>query len=139
MYNYEIHCYERSIGKKLRDVRLSRNISRKDIADMLGVSYQKVEDYELGVEKISAGKLFILANKLNVSISVFLISGASESNLDKTLEKLSEDKLQLKYEDIEVLSLFRSFKDKKTRNRAIDLCKELINFDSIENNEGEMN
>ncbi|MGI4799373.1 MAG: helix-turn-helix domain-containing protein [Janthinobacterium lividum] len=59
------------VGSRLRLLRNNVGMSSKDLAVFLGVTYQQVLSYETGNNKVSAGNLYLLAEALNVPISVF--------------------------------------------------------------------
>jgi len=59
------------IGQRLRTRRKAMNIRQKALADALGISYQQLQKYENGKNRISAAKLWIIANQLGVPVSWF--------------------------------------------------------------------
>ena len=44
-------------------------ISQADLAETLGVSFQQIQKYEKGVNRVSAARLFAICKALNVSLS----------------------------------------------------------------------
>lgn len=59
------------IGKRVRTLRLQRGLSQTKLADALGVTFQQVQKYEKGVNRISAGRLLRIAEILTVPIAFF--------------------------------------------------------------------
>ena len=59
------------IARKIRTMRLEREMSQHDLAAALGVSYQQIQKYEQGLNRISAGKLLELAEAFDVPIEEF--------------------------------------------------------------------
>jgi transcriptional regulator with XRE-family HTH domain len=57
------------IGKRMRERRLELNISQAELGRDLGVSFQQIQKYEKGVNRVSAGRLFDICKALNVSLS----------------------------------------------------------------------
>ena len=53
-------------GKKLREIRKSRGFSQMTLAEALGVSFQQIQKYERGTNRISIGKIYMLAKFFNV-------------------------------------------------------------------------
>ena len=49
------------IGLRVRQARVSRGVSRSELASALGVSYQQVQKYETGVNRIAASRLCEIA------------------------------------------------------------------------------
>lgn len=61
----------RIIGHNLKKIRIMRGWTQEQLGQMLGISFQQIQKYETGVNNVSPGKLIVLANTLNVSISYF--------------------------------------------------------------------
>jgi len=62
---------DKHVGQKLRDRRRTLDLSQQDIAHTLGISYQQVQKYECGLNRISAGRLFMLGHIMRVPVSYF--------------------------------------------------------------------
>ena len=60
------------IGARLRRARRSRHISQKNLADYLGISFQQVQKYETGKNRITAARLLACAILLNKPVDYFL-------------------------------------------------------------------
>lgn len=56
-------------GNRLRILRLERNMSQSELGDRLEVSFQQVQKYEKGVNRISGGRLTQIAQILAVPLS----------------------------------------------------------------------
>jgi transcriptional regulator with XRE-family HTH domain len=59
------------VAKRLRAARMQRGVSQGSAADAIGVSFQQVQKYEKGTNRISASKLFELACLYDVPIQRF--------------------------------------------------------------------
>lgn len=62
---------DRLIGKKIYELRLGHGMSRKKLGKKLNVTHQQVMKYEKGHNRVSAGKLFLIANVLQADILYF--------------------------------------------------------------------
>lgn len=60
-----------SIGERLRMLREAKGLSRADLARPLGISFQQLQKYECGHNRISAGRLFEAAQMLDADIAYF--------------------------------------------------------------------
>ncbi len=60
-----------SIGKRIRHRRISMGLSQKALGNTLGVSFQQIQKYEKGLNRVSAKCLLEIAQKLQVPISFF--------------------------------------------------------------------
>lgn len=57
------------VGRRVRALRLERNMSQTALADRLGLTFQQVQKYEKGVNRIGAGRLQTIAEIFAVSIT----------------------------------------------------------------------
>lgn len=62
---------DRHVGMRIRERRLMLGLSQQQLARMIGVTYQQAHKYERGLNRISAGRLFEIAQVLEVPISWF--------------------------------------------------------------------
>jgi len=63
--------FDIAIGRRIRVQRTLRNITQTRLADAIGITFQQIQKYEHGTNRISAGKLLQIAQFLGVPISVF--------------------------------------------------------------------
>jgi transcriptional regulator with XRE-family HTH domain len=59
------------IGRKIRTLRLERGLSQSRLADGIGLSFQQLQKYESGANRVSAGRLQRIAELLGVPVTVF--------------------------------------------------------------------
>ena len=112
-------------------------MSQERLGELLGLTFQQVQKYEKGVNRIGAGRLFEIARILGVPIQYFYESvteqlasapGFAERDSQPVLEFVSSgDGLQLSL-------AYMRIKDPKVRKRVLDLVKSLAE-DSSENAE----
>ncbi len=62
---------DKHVGSRIRERRRELHISQQEISSILGVSYQQLQKYENGNNRISAGRLFLLAHILKVEVGYF--------------------------------------------------------------------
>jgi len=62
---------DKHVGQRLRDRRRLLDMSQQDIANILGISYQQVQKYESGLNRISAGRLYLLAHIMRTEVGYF--------------------------------------------------------------------
>ncbi|WP_300513759.1 helix-turn-helix transcriptional regulator [Aliiroseovarius sp.] len=65
------HPVDAHVGRKIREVRLLRGMTQAEVAANLGLSFQQLQKYETGHNRVSASKLYEIARLLNVGPSVF--------------------------------------------------------------------
>ncbi len=59
------------VGKRIRERRVSLGMSQTDIGEYLGLTFQQIQKYERGANRISASKLWALSHFLEVSVEWF--------------------------------------------------------------------
>src|ERR1044071_7256247 len=59
------------VGQRIRIQRLQSGLSQTSLAEQLGVTFQQVQKYEKGVNRVGAGRLTKIAKVLGVPVSTF--------------------------------------------------------------------
>jgi transcriptional regulator with XRE-family HTH domain len=59
------------MGKRIRLRRVEIGMSQSDLGDELGVSFQQVQKYEKGVNRVGANRLHQIANALKTDVNFF--------------------------------------------------------------------
>ncbi len=67
------HFNDISIGRKIRFKRTMIGMSQKKLGSQLGVTFQQIQKYEKGSNRIGAGRLQEIADILNVPIAFFTL------------------------------------------------------------------
>lgn len=62
---------DRHVGARIRERRIMLGLSQQQLAQMIGVTYQQAHKYERGLNRISAGRLYEIAQVLSVPVSWF--------------------------------------------------------------------
>ena len=79
---------DRVVGQRIRWRRRELKLTQERLGEMLALTFQQVQKYEKGVNRVSAGRLFEIAGVLKVPIGYFF-EGADEY-LEHELETLAE-------------------------------------------------
>jgi transcriptional regulator with XRE-family HTH domain len=67
----EAHPVDRHVGQQIRIWRIQSNVSQSDLAKKIGVSFQQVQKYENGRNRVSASTLYQVASCLNTPVGRF--------------------------------------------------------------------
>jgi transcriptional regulator with XRE-family HTH domain len=59
------------VGHRIRAARLAQRISQREVAEALGVTFQQVQKYENGLNRIGMGRLHLIANFLSLPMNYF--------------------------------------------------------------------
>ncbi len=65
------HHIENHVGQKIRERRTMLGLTQQQLADLIGVTYQQAHKYERGINRISAGRLYEIAQVLKVAVGYF--------------------------------------------------------------------
>ena len=113
------------VGNRVRIRRMLIGMSQEKLGDLLGLTFQQVQKYEKGVNRIGAGRLYEVARILNVPVDFFYEgvgdpAGALDSEMaPPVLEFVSSS------EGLQLSLAFMKIKDSKVRKRVLDLVKSL--------------
>ena len=67
----EPHPVDRHVGRRVQEKRLGLGLTQTALAKAVGVSFQQVQKYEKGTNRVSASKLFEIADFMKVDIPFF--------------------------------------------------------------------
>jgi transcriptional regulator with XRE-family HTH domain len=67
------------IGRKIRALRLQRGLSQSGLADGIDLTFQQVQKYEKGTNRVSAGRLQRIAEMLNIPVTFFYAGMSSRA------------------------------------------------------------
>jgi transcriptional regulator with XRE-family HTH domain len=69
------------VGERIRIQRLLRGLSQTELGKKVGITFQQIQKYEKGVNRVGAGRLQRIADVLDVPVSVFF-EGARGSSVE---------------------------------------------------------
>lgn len=87
---------DKSLGQKIRTRRVAAGMSQSELGEALGVSFQQIQKYERGVNRVSAVRLEQIAGALGESISYFQTDGLAVSKAGQELQMLMTDPVKLR-------------------------------------------
>jgi len=111
------------IGKRLRMLRLSRGLSQTDIANQLGITFQQIQKYENGRNRIGAGRLREMANLLGVSAVYFFKDGPRVKSANPAESSTTE--LLSRKDSLALSQAFSRIRDRAIRRHVVDLVEQL--------------
>ncbi|MEM7494409.1 MAG: helix-turn-helix transcriptional regulator [Pseudomonadota bacterium] len=113
---------DRIVGMRMRLRRRDLRLTQEQLGEKLGLTFQQVQKYEKGVNRVSAGRLFELSSVLGVPITYFY-EGASEMMGTPTLLVAEGDQAPMlptmDMEAIELLTAFQKIDDKELRKTLL--------------------
>lgn len=101
------------VSQKIRTRRLELGMTQKKVAQALGVSFQQLQKYEHGKNRLSAGRLYQLADILDMPITYFFEgcekNAPQDANQPKTtLDTLASSRLVRQFDSISSPALRQS-------------------------------
>lgn len=112
------HEINAAIGARIRLRRRVLSISQERLSEAIGVTYQQVQKYESGANRIGASHLLNLSRALDVPVSFFFDIGQGEEPSISDVNLLGRDILDLS-------RAFERIKSEKHRKAVISLARSL--------------
>jgi len=111
---------DQHVGERIRLRRTERGLTQEQLAAALDVSYQQVQKYETGANRISAGRIYQLARKLDVEVGYFF-DGLPDGDSLPPLEHGGRQRAA-----IELVRKFAQIEDPEVRAAIAGLVKTLV-------------
>ncbi|PCJ97290.1 MAG: transcriptional regulator [Zetaproteobacteria bacterium] len=137
---------DKHVGKQLRSRRTLLGLSQEKLAEYIGVTFQQVQKYERGTNRVSASRLYSFSKILDVSIDYFYegigTSGSSKTGVhgmsdnaqesfggasisSKQSKNIPED-IFSKKETLDLIRTYYSIDDPKTRLDILKFIKSMV-------------
>ena len=115
---------ERKIGERLKLYRKEKGVSQTSLAQHVGLTFQQIQKYENGANRLSVSRLIEFASYLEFSIEDFF-DGLTKTS-PKKISPLDEMKAALtEPQMLDVVRQFREIESPKVRKSFINLLKNL--------------
>jgi transcriptional regulator with XRE-family HTH domain len=116
------------LGKRLRRRRRLLGLTQQQLAVAVGIRFQQIQKYECGANRISAARLWQLAEALEVQVSYFY-DGLADAQARSEAERNGEGRGDGMMARKETMDLIRAYYqlDERPRRRLLDLAKSLNN------------
>jgi transcriptional regulator with XRE-family HTH domain len=113
------------VGRRVRTFRMERELSQTDLAERIGVTFQQVQKYEKGVNRIGAGRLALIASALNQPITAFYSEVKTQSENGGAVADASMFALVQKRDAVQLLGYFAGIKSRSGRQTIVSMAREL--------------
>ena len=107
------HPVDIHVGKKLKQVRTLRRLSQTDVARKLDLSFQQIQKYEIGSNRIAASRLYELSRVLSVPVSYFF------EGLEEAGQTMPKD------QSFEIMSAIAAIQDEGVRARIVTFIEDV--------------
>lgn len=124
------HPVDVHVGRRLRLKRTILGLSQESVGKEIGVTFQQIQKYERGINRMGASRLFDFAKALGVPVSYFF-EGYGDYAMDEvsayalgepTAANYEHEKVNNR-ETLEVMRAYYRIKSPAVRKRIIDLIK----------------
>ena len=116
------------VGHRVRLRRMLMGMSQERLGELLGLTFQQVQKYEKGINRIGAGRLFEVAGILGVPVSFFyedVDSTTSATGFAEGEEPPPVMEFLSSGEGLQLSLAFMRIKDVKVRRRILELVRSL--------------
>lgn len=108
------HSTDIHVGRKVRETRIAKGMSQQQLGATLGVSFQQVQKYEKGSNRIGSSRLYAIAQTLEVPVS-YLFDGLG-GTADESFTALPRRTIKLAKQ-------IDSIPDENIRGQVLNLIK----------------
>ena len=123
----EIDLIDKHIGTRIQELRLASGLSRQQLGEKIEVTHQQLQKYEKGINRVSAGRLAVIAKHLNKPITYFYEEVGIVSSNDNLPDEAVVDFSQNQRMCIEVSRNFMKIKNSQHKDAVSSLVKSLAN------------
>lgn len=113
------------IGDRIRRRRILMGLTQDQLGDALGISYQQVQKYETGANRVSAGRLYLIAQRLNVSAGWFF-DPVGADKVESDLDEIGPPRLLMEF-----VRNFARIKDDKVKTALVTLVRSMADSDEM--------
>lgn len=114
------------VGVRLRHARAQAGASQETLATAVGITFQQLQKYERGSNRISASRLFNLAQALRIGVEFFFDGLATVESNRPTSDQSLNELVQLKQrEALDLVRIYHRVQDAQIRNLIVDLIEAL--------------
>lgn len=112
---------DKAIGERIRTQRMAMGMSQEELGSRLGVSFQQVQKYEKGANRISAVRLSEVADALDTN-AVTILDGVDGDSKSKStpISRFMSTKV-----GVELVEAMLEIKDPSVRQAIVSLAKSL--------------
>jgi len=131
---------DQHVGHRLRQRRTLLGLSQEKLGEAVGLTFQQIQKYERGANRIGASRLFQLSQILDVPVGYFFeeMSGEVEktrgertgSAQNPALEIVNSDDPLARRETLELVRAYYKITDPKVRKRVFELTKSIAGSES---------
>lgn len=123
------HPVDVHVGKRIRHRRWMVGMTQQQLGEAVGIKFQQIQKYETGMNRVSASRLWDIAQAMDVPISFFFEGVEEESAIvDDMVQSNQKGDLLADKEALELVRSYYSIPEQQ-RRRLFDLARVLSDDD----------
>lgn len=125
------HAIDRHLGARVRFARIEKRISQGALGEQLGISFQQVQKYELGKDRISASQLMNIARILEKDITFFFeditLEGEPTAGVELAdiVDRRKRSRASANY-DMKIIRILHAMDDERVKVKLYNLMEAIV-------------
>ena len=111
--------FDATIGSNIRLARLAAKMSQTDLGEKIGITFQQIQKYETGANRVGAGRLLRIANVLDIPVNAFYRDLEQSSRPNPTVQFLQ------KRDAFTLAEAFDKITNRRVRNSLVALVRDI--------------
>lgn len=111
---------DKVVGQNIRAARLAQGLSQSGLAEKLGITFQQVQKYEKGTNRVGAGRLFQIASIFALPISSFFDEAAESGPVKGSRQASRSDPLAIR-----LIEAFAKLPDSRSRLALLTVAESM--------------
>jgi len=115
------------VGSRLRSRRILLDMSQEQLGTSIGLTFQQIQKYERGANRIGASRLYHIAQILNINVSYFFDAfeegKKSLGFAEPTQSEFKSEDIMAKRETLDLVRAYYKIQDPKLRHQILEMAK----------------
>ncbi|MEM1146725.1 MAG: helix-turn-helix transcriptional regulator [Pseudomonadota bacterium] len=116
---------DRLVGDRIRRRRILMGLTQDQLGESLGISYQQIQKYETGANRVSAGRLYLIAARLDVSPGWFFDPVKSDAS-SEDFDELGSSRLLMEF-----VRSFAKINDERLKSILVSLVRAMADEEDV--------
>lgn len=117
------HAIDRLVGQQLRKRRIELGLTQLSVAESIGVTFQQIQKYERGSNRIVASRLYDLAKTLDVPLEYFFAEAQEDTPGVPGADQAADDSTPSPKETRNLINAYYEIADPTLRKKLIELVR----------------
>ena len=123
----QLNAVDVHVGSRVRSLRIQLKMSQTDLGDSLGITFQQIQKYEKGKNRISSSRLHQIAAIFGVAPPYFFEDPLAAAARHDSAAMKDFDEFCASREGVALMQAFARIKDKAMRHTIAKLVEDLAN------------